>query len=422
MSETPDPLAGAFTAEWLMEQRFPPVSYAVEGIVPEGLTILVAPPKLGKSWLVLDVALNVSVGGLALGCIDVALRPVLYLALEDGQRRLQSRIEKLGSGSGSPYLSFKVTIEGNPVDTIAAFLDQHRDHQPLVIIDTLGKIKGVYNGNDSYGHDYAQAAALKALVDRVPGSSMLVVHHTNKGEKSDFVDSVSGTHGIAGAADTILTLTRSRNDGAGTLNVTSRDAAEGSYAVTFDEGKWTLDGSSLSEASQQAQNREATAGLGGDMATIIEAVQAHPEGVKRAEVIRQTGIAPSTVDTYLHRAVEAERVERSGRGLYTPVRSVRVSDSEVIPSSESYKLTQLTGVQEVTDTTTGTSRTGDEKPVPVVPEQVPESQPTNGTDPDLQTVLELMPIDTPTLTKRTGWGVQKSALLIQKARKMEATR
>lgn len=319
----PHPLDDAFTAEWLMEQQFPPVNYAVEGIVPEGLTILVAPPKLGKSWLVLDIALNVSVGGRALEAIDVALRPVLYLALEDGPRRLQNRLEKLGSGIGSPHLSFKVSLDGDPLHTIGAYLERHRDRQPLVIVDTLGRIKGTYQGNDKYGHDYAQAVALKGLVDRVPGSSMLVVHHTNKGEKSDFVDSVSGTHGIAGAADTILTLTRSRNDGAGTLNVTSRDAAEGQYAVTFDEGKWALDGATLTEAAETAQQRQVTEGLGNDMAAIIDAVNDHPEGVQRQDVIKATGLRDSRVDTYLGRAVENGRIQRSGRGLYTPVRSVR---------------------------------------------------------------------------------------------------
>lgn len=340
MNETRDPLEGAFTAEWLMDQIFPPVTYAVEGIVPEGLTILVAPPKLGKSWLVLDMALSISVGGMALGAIQVDRRPVLYLALEDGPRRLQGRLTTLRCGIGSSDLTFKVSIDGNPLDVIGAYLEQHRMDQPLVIVDTLGKIKGQYGGNDRYGHDYAQAAALKSLVDNVPGSSMLVVHHTNKGEKSDFVDSVSGTHGIAGAADTILTLTRSRNDGSGTLNVTSRDAVEGQYAVTFNNGKWTLDGGTLTEAAQAIQNREATAGVGEDMGAILGIVQGQPQGISRRQVIEASGLAAQKVDTYLNRAVEAGRIERKGRGTYTPVRSVRSVRFEDDP--DHMKLTHLT--------------------------------------------------------------------------------
>lgn len=343
MTETTNPLAGAFTAEWLMDQTFPPVTYAVEGVIPEGLTILVAPPKLGKSWLVLDTALNISAGARALGAIDVDRRPVLYLALEDGARRLQDRLSTLGCAIGSADLTFKVTIEGNPLETIAAYLDQHRDASPLVIIDTLGKIKGTYGGNDKYGHDYAQAAALKGLVDRTPGASMLVVHHSNKGEKSDFVDSVSGTHGIAGAADTILTLTRSRNDGAGILNVTSLDAAEGQYAVTFDNGKWTLDGATLAEAAQAAQNRETSQGVGDDMGTILGIVQGHPKGISRKDVISSSGLPAQKVDVYLTRAVESGRIERIGRGTYTPVRSVRsVRNVDFHDDPEDPKLTHLT--------------------------------------------------------------------------------
>lgn len=338
MTETLNPLAAAFTADWLMDQQFPPVTYAVDGIVPEGMTILVAPPKLGKSWLVLDIALHVSAGARVLGAIEVDWRPVLYLALEDGQRRLQNRLQTLGCGIGSPDLTFLVQLEADPLETIWTYLEQHKDRSPLVIVDTLGKIKGQYNGKDAYGHDYAQAAALKNLVDNVPGSSMLVVHHTNKGEKSDFVDSVSGTHGIAGAADTILTLSRDRHSGSGTLNVTSRDAAEGQYAVTFNEGKWTLDGTNLAQAAQAAENREATAGVGDDMVTIIETVNKHPQGISRAEIITATGISSGKVDTYLTRAVERERIARAGRGKYTPVVSVR---SVRFGEEEDPKLTHL---------------------------------------------------------------------------------
>lgn len=345
MTVAPDPLDGSFSAAWLMDQEFPPINYAVEGIVPEGLTIIAAPPKLGKSWLVLDIALTVSAGAVALGAIEVQRRPVLYMALEDGPRRLQNRLQKLGAIIGGDDLHFITDAGTDPLGIIGTFIHRHADRKPLVIVDTLGKIKGIYNGNDAYAHDYAQAAALKHQADQVPGSSVLVVHHTNKGAKDDFVDSVSGTHGIAGAADTILTLTRSRNDGAGILNVTSRDAAEGKYAVTFDEGKWTLDGGSLEAASQQAQNREATAGVSDDMATIVEAVQAHPEGMSPKEVTLHTSLDHAKVKEYLRRAVDKGRLENPKRGLYTPVATVT---SVTFPSSnhgESNKVTEVTGLE-----------------------------------------------------------------------------
>ncbi|GAA3284485.1 AAA family ATPase [Nesterenkonia halobia] len=343
MSEpSTDALAGSFNAEWLLCQQFPPIEYAVPGIVPEGLTLLVAPPKIGKSWMVLDFAVTAAVGGRALHAVDVRHRPVLYLALEDGPRRLQNRLHALGAGIGSPDLTFMTDVV-NAHETIREYLQRNDGKHPLVIVDTLGKIKGVYNGNDSYGADYEHTASLKGLVDMHPGSALLVVHHTRKGQSADFVDSVSGTQGIAGAADTILTLQRERNDGSATLNVTSRDASEGQYAVSFADGRWSLEGSTLAEAAQAVQQREATEGVGDDMSTIVSVVHQHPDGIKRADLIEESGLPAQRVDTYLNRAVKAGRVARSGRGTYTPVRSER---SESFADSDDGNLThlsQLTG-------------------------------------------------------------------------------
>ncbi|RCL89398.1 MAG: hypothetical protein DBW62_04500, partial [Microbacterium sp.] len=83
-----DPVTpSTFTATWLMAQTFPPVRYVVPGIIPEGATLLVAAPKIGKSWLMLDTAVAAARGGRALGTVALGRpRPVLYLALEDGPR------------------------------------------------------------------------------------------------------------------------------------------------------------------------------------------------------------------------------------------------------------------------------------------------------------------------------------------------
>ncbi|GAB3188231.1 AAA family ATPase [Nesterenkonia suensis] len=340
-----DPLSGAFSAEWLMDQQFPPIQYAVEGIIPEGTVVIVAPPKLGKSWLVLDVALNVSVGGFALGSVTVERRPVLYAALEDGPRRLQSRLRILGCALGSADLEFLTELTANPVETILAYLERRGSERPLIIIDTLQKIRPVYSGSDQYGHDYSQLGQLKAAADSTPGASLVLVHHTrkSKGDGGDFVESVSGTQGIAGAADTIITLTRDRHDGAGTLNVTSRDAAEGQYAVNFAEGRWTLEGSTLAEAAQAVQQREATDGVGDDMSTIVGVVYQHPDGIKRGDLILEAGLPASVVDVCLTRAVKAQRIARAGRGLYTPVRSESSARFGEESASDLADLTHLSG-------------------------------------------------------------------------------
>lgn len=314
----PDPLDGAFTASWLTSQTFAPVEYVVPGLIPEGLTLLVAAPKVGKSWMVLDLAQAAATGGKALGTIPVDRRPVLYLALEDGPRRLQSRMSMLDV-DGGPGLMFLTRLTAPPVDTVRAYLDRHQAERPLVILDTLGKVRGRDGGNDQYGRDYSQMSALKDLVDAVPGSSLIVVHHTNKGGREDFLEAVSGTQGLAGAADSILVIRRDRNQDEGTLSVTSRDAREGEYAVRFDGARWHTIGTDLAEAARAAESMRATAGVGDDMATLVELVGQHPEGIRPKELANVLHWDDSKVRVYLKRAYEAGRIMRPKQGVYAPV-------------------------------------------------------------------------------------------------------
>src|SRR5205809_658031 len=74
---------------------------------PEGLTILAGKPKIGKSWWLLDVCLAVATGDVALHHAPVDRGAVLYLALEDTERRLQTRLERaLPDGAGPANLEF----------------------------------------------------------------------------------------------------------------------------------------------------------------------------------------------------------------------------------------------------------------------------------------------------------------------------
>ncbi len=99
VAERMNRIAGArrlptFSAFDLGREEFPPIRFVVPGYLPEGCTILAGRPKLGKSWLALDMALAVANGGRCLGT-DCDPGAVLYLALEDNRRRLQSRLQKL---------------------------------------------------------------------------------------------------------------------------------------------------------------------------------------------------------------------------------------------------------------------------------------------------------------------------------------
>ena len=344
--DAPNALDWLMPADWLLDQEFPPVQYVVDGLIPEGLSLLIAAPKIGKSWLCLGLGLAVAEGSFAFGAIEVEQRPVLYLALEDGPKRLQSRMRTLGVARGPSELFFATETPAGLHATIEEFIELHADRNPVVMLDTLGKVMPPAMPNETtYQRDYRVTGSLKRLVDSSPGASMIVVHHTRKQEASDFLDAVSGTNGIAGAADTILVLKRDREDNGAILHVTSRDAKEGSYSLQFEEnGRWSLNGDSLAQASVNAKVGELVSGVGDRMAQVVELVNAKANGMTTDEVASALDMSKDDAGRYLRRALDAGRLARPKRGVYTPVRSVRSVRNGMQPAFE-------TDTPDTTDTT-----------------------------------------------------------------------
>ncbi len=237
----------SWTAVELLETDFPEPRFAVPGIFAEGLNLLVGAPKLGKSWLVLNVANAVATGGRALGKVAVEQGEVLYLALEDGPRRLKNRLEMvLGDENFTAPTGLHFETEWPPLidggaEDLSAWLGTHPDTR-LVVVDVIARLRSPVKTNaDRYMVDYMVAEEVKRVADQhsVP---VVAVHHTRKAAADDFIDSVSGTNGLAGAADSIIVLKRSRGQADAVLHVTGRDVEEQELALNFDAhiGTWAL--------------------------------------------------------------------------------------------------------------------------------------------------------------------------------------
>jgi hypothetical protein len=236
-------LGTRFSLRDLLACEIAPVRWAVPGIVPDGLTLLAGPPKLGKSWLVLDLAIQVAAGGTFLDSA-VEQGDALYLALEDNPRRLQGRARTLLAGAAAPGRLELWTRAGKLsnglIPDIEAWLDAQSDPR-LVIIDTLGRVQG--DGTlDSKDGGYADAVeALAGLQDVAAsrGVAIVVITHTKKGgwgNGSDPLEAVLGSQGYAGTADSILVLKRDRGEELGELFVTGREIEEETkLKIRFDD-------------------------------------------------------------------------------------------------------------------------------------------------------------------------------------------
>lgn len=241
----PVKLRTSWTAADLMAMEFPPPNWAVPGIIAEGISLLCGPPKVGKSWLALGLGISVAAGGKAFDAIPLPGGPVLYLALEDTPRRLQTRIGKILGGDPAPdTLTLATACPPLPQggdEAIAGWLDRNRDAR-MVIIDVFAKMRGTSPpGMSAYDADYAAVGRIKRVADNY-GVAVVCVHHVRKAGSEDFLNEVSGTNGLAGAADATLVLKRARGQAEGVLHVTGRDVDEAEYALDFnaDGGVWHL--------------------------------------------------------------------------------------------------------------------------------------------------------------------------------------
>lgn len=354
---------------WLNAQNFPPLEWAVPYLLPEGYAVLVAPPKAGKSWFAAGIGLACADGGHALGHLTVDRRPCLYFALEDGHRRLQSRFRQI---TGRDYIprNMNVVVNAANLTEVVAIAETFQDtvHDaggapPLIIVDTLGKVNPARATNQSaYGADYAVGSQLQALAKRVPGSTVLAIHHTNKGSHADALDSVSGTQGVAGAADAVLILKRARQSNDAVLMVTGRDISnETEYALVSRGGSWEINGATLSEAEAKAgEVRAAQADAsfnqrhGGRTTDILAAARtACSDGgsVTAADLADNLELSVDIVGKYLRRLHKQGLLERVQRGSYKPVSEVsEVSYSQVKAQKESDNASnQVSEVSEVSD-------------------------------------------------------------------------
>ena len=196
----------------------------IDGLLYPGTYIFAGSPKLGKSFLMAQLAYHIGTGT-PLWNYTTRKGTVLYLALEDNYRRLQERLYRMfgTEGADNLYLSVSASQLGKGLDEqLARFVAEHTDTR-LIIIDTLQKVREVGGDNYSYANDYQIMARLKSFAD-VHGLCLLLVHHTRKQTADDKFDMISGTSGLLGAADGAFLLQKEKRTGnAATLEVSGRD-------------------------------------------------------------------------------------------------------------------------------------------------------------------------------------------------------
>jgi hypothetical protein len=306
------PTLQTVTAHELQDMDYPEIKYVVPGYIVEGLTILASKPKVGKSWLVLDIGIAIATGGEVLG-VKCERGEVLYAALEDGGslRRTQSRIKKLIGDRDWParlhLIAAMPRLNEGSLDFLKAWVSEVAKPR-LIIIDIFKNIRSEATPDKAqrlYDIDYDSMTELRTFAaDR--NIAVVLVHHLRKQESDeDALDTVSGSLGLTGAADTTLVIRK--NGEKFTLYGRGRDIAELEKAVQFDgeHGTWTV----LGNAAEVHVSNQRKA--------IVDFLRSVGKAQTPREIANGTEMKTTNIWKLLRRMLEdKEVVQKSKYGTY----------------------------------------------------------------------------------------------------------
>lgn len=291
------------SAEALQSKVFPPLRYAVDGYLAEGVTLLAGKPKIGKSWMALDFAMAVAAGDLALGSVKCRQGPVLYCALEDNHRRLKRRMSQLYGDveHWPPGLHFATQVRrlgDGLVDDLRNWIEAQRPK--LVIIDTFAGVRP-QSRREGYDADYAALSPLQEMAGQM-GVAILVIHHLRKMQGDDPFDMISGTTGLTGAVDAAFVLHRGKQGV--TLYGRGREIEEMEQAVEFVGGMWKV----LGDADEVRRSDERSA--------ILEVLDRADEPMGPKEIANALGWKTDNVKQLLFKMHKDGEIQKRGRGRY----------------------------------------------------------------------------------------------------------
>lgn len=257
------PKLTAISAFDLQNKEFEERYYAVQNMIPEGETVIAAPPKTGKSWLMLDMCLKVAEGKPFLG-FDTKQSDTLYLALEDGDSFEQERLNIVTGGAQAPKNFHFVFSNVMPMNE--GFLLQLEEllkvfpNIKVVVIDTLQFVKYRQGKSESaYECDYRTGRDLKEFAEKNHLAIVVVTHTTKMIHIEDEMSNVSGTNGVTGAADAVIVLSKEkRTDKEAKMFITGRKVRQSMHSVKFDDSKccWVYGGIAEVTDRDQQETKE----------------------------------------------------------------------------------------------------------------------------------------------------------------------
>ena len=214
----------------------------IDGVLSGGLAIMAGDSKIGKSWMVLWMCLQISKGEPVWG-LPTRKTDVVYLALEDREWRVQQRMQDL-TDTPPDNLHFGFSCGQLGAELESQIEDVLKDYPStgLLFIDTLQMVRDNVSAKvNAYAQDYKDLSSLKKIADN-HGICIFVVHHTRKErDGGNIFNDMTGSTGIMGVADTGMILRKDDRFGDNaTLCITGRDVEEKKLKMQMCGVKWEI--------------------------------------------------------------------------------------------------------------------------------------------------------------------------------------
>ncbi len=308
LSSAPVSLSVVSGAE-LYDREYPPRQFLVDGLIKRGDFVLLAGrPKSGKSWLLLQLAQALDTGTPFLGR-DTVQAKVLFIALEDGERRVHERLHIRKWRPFATFFSFgMLPLHGSGLDQ----LKHASEGFDAVIIDTFRAACGSADENNNV----EMGLLAQAVADYAHNTEkvIIVAHHTRKGGSEDPFETIRGAGAIRAAYDVGLLVERKGKEPEAVLRVESRDIQVEGMTIRFDPSAgWVCEGSSLRIEKIRAGRRVVKALIELGDGQTVERIAEHL-GITRQAAGQQ--LAKAERDGLVKRQTEPSEGPRKPRDLW----------------------------------------------------------------------------------------------------------
>jgi len=300
----------------LMAKTFPPLEWIVEGFIPQGVTLIAAPPKEGKTFFC-EYLCDCMAGGRPWGEVPTKKQRILYIDAEQDEQLIQHRFKALGLMETEADLTFSpmpgFMFGGSPEKAIERLTGQVVGRYDMIVFDTFSRLFEMpRSGGDAYEMARQRIQPLHQWAKKHQ-LNVFVVHHTNKtggksAEEMDVMNLITGSNALLSVVDCGLVLQK-HNDNEYKAHTKGRYFPGGVYSLKYNSPHWEFCGTFEEQTTS------------GTRKAILSYMRSAGGPCQAKEISEETGLKSGTVSQELKRMSEQKNplLKKVSRGLYEMV-------------------------------------------------------------------------------------------------------